>query len=93
MLAPWPLADAAWGRLSKKEIHQATHVSTRTLRAQTFPERFFDNLSRFSYLRFYPKFDIFGGVLMILVVFSDSLALSASIPLFVVQEYPLGVDF
>ena len=32
-------------------------------------------------------------VLIILVVFSDSLALSASIPLFFVQKYPLGVDF
>ena len=41
-------------------------------------------------LKTYFKFSILWSFLMILVVFSDSLALSASIPLFLIKKYPLG---
>ena len=41
-------------------------------------------------LRFVAVFERFGGFWF---VFSDSLAFSASIPLFFVPKYPLGHDF
>ena len=41
-------------------------------------------------MRFHLKFNMVGMFLVILVVFSDSVALSASIPAFFVQKYSLG---
>ena len=53
-------------------------------------ERFLDKFCRFSHLRFYHNFWIF---VVILVVFSDSLAFSASIPLFSFKNNPWGSIF
>ena len=43
--------------------------------------------------QFYSKLVFFVCLILFLVVSSDSLAFSASIPLFSVPKYPLGADF
>ena len=58
-----------------------------------FTERMLDKFSRFSYLRKRPKNFGGGHVCGFLVVFSNYLALSASIALFFVPKDPLGPDF
>ncbi len=58
-----------------------------------FSERFLDKFSSFFICDFILSLTYLGLFLMILVVFSDSLAFSASIPLFFVQKYSLGDDF